>query len=86
MAKCSVCFRHCEIAEGRIGFCGGRVCREGEVVCGNYGAVTYYSLAMTAGVTYAVNFADDFAEIVIVISENAGEFTEGHGGIMILDI
>ena len=36
---------------------------------GNYGAVTYYSLAMTAGVTYAVNFANDFAEVEVYDAE-----------------
>lgn len=44
MAKCDVCFRHCDIPEGGTGFCGGRVCREGKVVCGNYGAVTSLAL------------------------------------------
>lgn len=31
MAICGVCFRHCEIAEGRTGFCGARTCADGEV-------------------------------------------------------
>ena len=44
MARCNVCFRHCEIPEGGVGFCGGRVCREGKVVCGNYGVVTSLAL------------------------------------------
>ena len=30
MAVCQVCFRHCAIAEGKTGFCGGRICRNGE--------------------------------------------------------
>jgi len=44
MARCGVCFRHCEIEEGGTGFCGGRVCRDGKVVCGNYGKVTSLAL------------------------------------------
>ena len=40
MARCEVCFRHCEIAEGGIGFCGGRACRNGKVIAANYGKVT----------------------------------------------
>ena len=44
MAKCAVCFRHCEIAEGLAGFCGARGCREGRVVSLNYGCVTALAL------------------------------------------
>ena len=44
MAKCRVCFRHCEIEEGDAGFCGARVCRDGEVVAGNYGKITSLAL------------------------------------------
>lgn len=44
MARCSVCFRHCEIAEGGTGFCGGRICRDGSVTAGNYGVVTSLAL------------------------------------------
>ena len=44
MAVCNVCFRRCNIAEGQTGFCGGRVCREGQVTCGNYGRVTALAL------------------------------------------
>ncbi len=44
MARCGVCFRHCEIAEGRIGFCGARACRDGEVVADNYGLITSIAL------------------------------------------
>lgn len=43
-ANCGVCFRHCRIEEGGLGFCGARTCRDGKVVCANYGRVT--SLAM----------------------------------------
>ena len=44
MARCSVCFRHCEIKEGEISFCGARTCRDGKVVAANYGRVTAVAL------------------------------------------
>ena len=44
MAKCDVCFRHCEIKEGEIGFCGARTCVEGKVIADNYGRVTSLAL------------------------------------------
>ena len=44
MARCGVCFRHCEIEEGTLGFCGARSCREGRVVAANYGKVTSLAL------------------------------------------
>ena len=44
MATCKVCFRHCELKEGQVGFCGGRICRDGQVVAGNYGLVTALAL------------------------------------------
>ena len=44
MARCEVCFRHCEINEGGIGFCGARSCREGKVCASNYGRVTSLAL------------------------------------------
>ena len=44
MAKCEVCFRHCEIPEGGRGFCGARGCREGTVVPLNYGLLTSLAL------------------------------------------
>lgn len=44
MAQCRVCFRHCEIPEGGVGFCGGRVCEDGTVKAGNYGVVTSLAL------------------------------------------
>lgn len=39
-AVCDVCFRNCVIPEGAAGFCGGRVCKDGKVIAGNYGHVT----------------------------------------------
>ena len=44
MAKCEVCFRHCEIKEGGLGFCGARTIKEGKVVAENYGKITGIAL------------------------------------------
>lgn len=44
MAVCQVCFRHCDLKEGQTGFCGARVCREGEVTAKNYGRITSIAL------------------------------------------
>ena len=44
MAECHVCFRHCKIAEGRLGFCGGRIARDGRVEAFNYGRITSLAL------------------------------------------
>ena len=44
MAVCKVCFRHCNIGEGALGFCGSRICREGEVTADNYGRITSLAL------------------------------------------
>ena len=44
MAICNVCFRQCDIPEGGTGFCGGRICKDGTVQCGNYGKVTSLAL------------------------------------------
>jgi len=44
MAKCSVCFRRCEIPEGGRGFCGARGSRDGQVVPLNYGRLTALAL------------------------------------------
>ena len=44
MSRCETCFRHCEIKEGGLGFCGGRTCRDGEVVAANYGRITSIAL------------------------------------------
>ena len=40
MARCEVCFRHCSIEEGALGFCGVRTCKDGKVTSANYGRVT----------------------------------------------
>lgn len=44
MARCNVCFRHCNIEEGTLGFCGVRTCSEGIVTAANYGCVTGFAL------------------------------------------
>ena len=44
MAKCNVCFRHCEIADGQLGFCGARTCKDGTVAADNYGLITSLAL------------------------------------------
>ena len=44
MAVCKVCFRHCDIKEGGVGFCGARTCRNGEVIAANYGRITSLAL------------------------------------------
>ena len=44
MAVCKVCFRHCNIPEGGLGFCGARTCTDGEVTAANYGRVTSLAL------------------------------------------
>lgn len=44
MGRCEVCFRHCEIPEGGLGFCGARTCRDGLVTAANYGIVTSLAL------------------------------------------
>ncbi|MBR3241955.1 MAG: AmmeMemoRadiSam system radical SAM enzyme [Parasporobacterium sp.] len=44
MAKCNVCFRHCEIKEGAKGFCGARGLRDGKIRADNYGRITSLAL------------------------------------------
>ena len=44
MAECNVCFRHCRILEGQVGFCGARTCKNGTIVPENYGRVTSLAL------------------------------------------
>lgn len=44
MARCQVCFRHCEIREGEIGFCGARSNMDGAIMPVNYGLVTSLAL------------------------------------------
>ncbi len=44
MAKCEVCFRHCEIKEGQLGICRARTMRDGKVAAENYGKITSIGL------------------------------------------
>ena len=44
MAVCGVCFRHCDLGEGQIGFCGARICAGGIVRAANYGRITSLAL------------------------------------------
>ena len=44
MARCDVCFRHCDIPEGRRGFCGARTNVGGAVIPDNYGRITAMAL------------------------------------------
>ena len=44
MTVCKVCFRHCDIAEGRTGACGARSCVDGVVTASNYGRITALAL------------------------------------------
>ena len=44
MARCEVCFRHCEIKEGGTGFCGARAVKDGVVFAQNYGKITSMAL------------------------------------------
>ena len=44
MAICEVCFRHCNLHEGQVGFCGARICRDGVVRADNYGRITSLAL------------------------------------------
>jgi pyruvate formate lyase activating enzyme len=43
-AMCDICFRHCELEEGQLGFCQARKNLEGIVICENYGKVTSIAL------------------------------------------
>ena len=44
MAVCEVCFRHCDINESGLGFCGARTCLKGTVTAANYGKITSLAL------------------------------------------
>ena len=44
MAECGVCFRHCHIPDGQLGFCGARISRDGAVEAYNYGRITSLAL------------------------------------------
>ena len=44
MARCEVCFRHCELKEVQIGFCKARIGKDDKVVSYNYGQITSLAL------------------------------------------
>ena len=44
MAVCEVCFRHCDIKEGGLGFCGARTCKNDHIIPANYGRLTSLAL------------------------------------------
>ena len=44
MPVCDVCFRQCKTEEGKTGFCGARVCRDGSIIADNYGRITSAAL------------------------------------------
>ena len=44
MTECGVCFRHCRIADGALGFCGARTAENGRTKAYNYGKVTALAL------------------------------------------
>ena len=44
MARCDVCFRHCELKEGQTGSCGARICTGGEVRPAWYGKISSLAL------------------------------------------
>ena len=44
MARCDVCFHHCDIPEGGRGLCGARTCEQGAVVAADYGRITALAL------------------------------------------
>ena len=44
MARCEVCPHHCERKEGERGLCQARICRDGQMVCENYGRVSSLAL------------------------------------------
>ena len=44
MPRCEVCFRHCEIKDGELGFCKARIAKDGLVFAANYGKITGLAL------------------------------------------
>ncbi|MCR5196775.1 MAG: AmmeMemoRadiSam system radical SAM enzyme [Pseudobutyrivibrio sp.] len=44
MAKCDLCYRHCNIPEGGFGFCEVRTCKDGKIFPDNYGKLTSIAL------------------------------------------
>lgn len=43
-AACTVCANSCRLSEGETGRCRARTCRDGRIICSNYGMVTSLAL------------------------------------------
>ncbi len=41
---CNICPHHCKLQEGELGFCRGRICKDGKAVSENYGKITAMAL------------------------------------------
>ena len=41
---CNICPHRCKLAEGQLGFCNGRICRDGKVISENYGRISSMAL------------------------------------------
>ena len=44
MARCDVCFRHCELKDGQTGACGARAAADGEIRPLYYGRISALAL------------------------------------------
>ena len=42
--QCGVCMHGCLLREGQTGRCRARICRDGQVIAGNYGKITSLAL------------------------------------------
>lgn len=42
--ECNICPHRCKLSEGQLGFCQGRICRDGKVISDNYGRITAMAL------------------------------------------
>ena len=85
-AVCLICWRHCRIREGSLGYCRARTARDGKVIAANYGKLTslaldpiekkplYYfqpgSLILSAG-SYGCNMACPFCQNYEIAREAA---------------
>lgn len=58
-ATCNVCFRHCEIEEGGLGFCRARKCENGNITAANYGKVTSIAFDPMSKMPFSSFHAED---------------------------
>lgn len=42
--QCEICPHHCQIEEGHLGLCKGRMNKDGRIICENYGKITSIAL------------------------------------------